>query len=82
MKEARHPTNRITNSSAVNAKPKANNFIRLAPNITGIDIKNESSADSSHEVSSNIPPIIVEPERDVPEMRDYIWNKSTLNASL
>ena len=41
-------------------------FRRLAPNMTGIPRKKVNSAATVREVPTRIPPIMVEPERDVP----------------
>ena len=64
------PISKIINSALVNAKPNLNSFKKLAPNITGIPRKNVNSAAISLETPKRIPPIIVEPEREVPGTKD------------
>ena len=82
MKEVIHPASKIINSLAVKAKPKLSIFRRLAPNITGMDIKNENSAATGLEAPISIPAMMVDPERDVPGMSAKIWNKPTKKACL
>ena len=64
------PKSRISNSLEVNEKPNLYNFSKLAPNIIGIDKKNENSAATNRLVPSTIAPRIVAPERDVPGIND------------
>lgn len=64
------PVNRMTISSLVKLNPNLTNFRALAPNITGIDRKNEYSAATNREVPSIIAPRIVAPEREVPGIKD------------
>ena len=64
------PTIRTANSVPVNARPNFNSLIKLAPNITGMARKKVNSAAISLEVPIKIPPIIVEPEREVHGIRD------------
>ena len=78
----RIPTTRIITSLAVNAKPNFTSFRRLAPNITGIARKNVNSAATVLEVPTKIPPIIVEPEREVPGITESTWNIPINNAVL
>lgn len=81
MKEVIQPANKMMNSLAVKLNPKFSSFSKLAPNMTGIDMKNENSAATGLDVPIKIPPIIVEPERLVPGTSDKIWNRPTINAS-
>ena len=64
------PTNRMTNSFEVNSNPNLTSFKALAPNITGIDKKNENSAATNLEDPKRIAPNIVAPLREVPGIRD------------
>ena len=55
--------------------PSKRNLIILrpdAPSIIGIAIKNENSALASLDTPERIPPKIVEPERDVPGIRESV----------
>src|SRR5699024_11667301 len=63
-------TARIINSSGVKLNPKLKSLTKLAPNITGMDMKKENSAAIGRSVPSKIPPTIVEPERDVPGIKN------------
>ena len=72
-KETAIPIIRTAISGAVAEKPAATNFTIFrseAPSITGIAMKNENSALAVLDTPTSIPPIIVEPERDVPGMSD------------
>jgi hypothetical protein len=56
-------------SFAVIDTPESINFKTLspdAPSIIGIAIKKENSAEAMRETPESIPPIMVEPEREVP----------------
>lgn len=64
------PTRRTAASIPVKLKPNLNNLSALAPNITGIERKNEYSAAILLEVPRIIAPRIVAPERDVPGIKD------------
>ena len=64
------PTIRIINSVPVKENPNLRSFRRLAPNITGIPRKKVNSAATVREVPARIPPILVEPEREVPGITD------------
>lgn len=63
------PVNNIVISIPIKANPNFISFNALAPNIIGIDIKNEYSAAIWREVLNNIPPRIVDPEREVPGIK-------------
>ncbi len=76
------PTIRITNSVDVNAKPNFTSFRRLAPNITGIARKNVNSAATVRDVPARIPPMIVDPEREVPGITESTWKHPMINAVL
>ena len=63
------PTRRMATSVRVGMKPLSINFKILspeAPSIIGMAIKNENSALASLETPEIRPPIIVDPDRDVP----------------
>ena len=60
------PITRISTSVPVNPKPNFTIFRRLAPNITGIPRKKVNSAATVREVPTRIPPMMVEPDLDVP----------------
>ena len=64
------PTIKTANSVPVKARPNFNSLIKLAPNITGIARKKVNSAAISLEAPMRIPPIMVEPEREVPGIRE------------
>lgn len=64
------PVNNIATSIPVKLKPNLSSFKALAPNITGIDKKNEYSAAIYLEVPSKMAPRIVTPDRDVPGIKD------------
>ena len=64
------PVTSVRTSAGVNVKPNFTSFSRLAQNITGIARKKVNSAATVLEVPTRIPPIIVEPERDVPGITD------------
>lgn len=57
-------------SEPVKASPNLSSLSKLAPNITGIARKKVNSAANSLEVPIMIPPIIVEPEREVPGIKE------------
>ena len=65
-KDTSTPTIRMINSVELKAKPNFTSFRRLAPNITGIARKKVNSAATVREVPARIPPIMVDPEREVP----------------
>ena len=72
-KEVTIPTTRHQASRDVIAIPDAMNFTifkRDAPSIMGIAIKNENSAAAARLTPNSIPPMIVEPERDVPGIKE------------
>ena len=64
------PTRSTASSVPVKLKPNFKSFKKLAPNITGIARKNVNSAANSLDVPIKIPPIMVEPERDVPGIKE------------
>lgn len=66
------PVNKTTNSKLVKSKPNLISFKALAPNIIGIDKKNEYSAAIFLDVPRMMAPKIVAPERDVPGTNDNI----------
>ena len=66
------PVNNIATSAPVKSNPNLINFIKLAPNIIGIDIKNEYSAAIGLDPPKIMPPNIVAPERDVPGIKDNV----------
>ena len=69
-------------SVPVKEKPNFRIFRRLAPNMTGIPRKKVNSAATVREVPARIPPIMVEPERDVPGTTESTWNRPMMNAVL
>src|SRR5699024_2292160 len=81
MNDVIQPASKIINSSGVKLNPKPSSFSKLAPNITGIDMKNENSAATDLEVPIRIAPIIVEPDLEVPGTKDKIWKSPTMKAS-
>ena len=60
----------------------ASAFRPLAPSITGMAIKKENSAATVREVPSRVAPRMVEPEREVPGIRDRHWKAPMSNAVL
>ena len=76
-KEVIQPAARTINSSGVKLKPKPSSLTKLAPSITGMDMKNENSAAIGRSVPNKIPPTMVEPEREVPGIKDKIWKRPT-----
>ena len=64
------PVIKTANSKFVNSKPNFISFNILAPNITGIDKKNEYSAAIFRDVPSIMAPNMVAPEREVPGTKD------------
>ena len=60
------PHMRIASSVCVKLNPNFIILIALKPNITGTAIKNVNSAIATLDIHINKPPMIVEPERDVP----------------
>lgn len=71
------PSNRMKNWKKLKAKPNFLSFKRLAPNITGIDIKNENSAAKLLESPSIKAPSIVAPDLDVPGIKLKTWKQPT-----
>ena len=69
-KETTMPVTRITTSQEVKFSPNFTIFKRLAPNITGIARKKVYSAATVLEAPTRIPPIMVDPEREVPGIKD------------
>src|SRR5690625_3496416 len=82
IKEVIHPAIKTTSSSGVKLNPKPTNLTKLAPSITGIDMKKENSAAMGRSVPIKIPPIIVDPDREVTGIRERIWNNTTWKALL
>lgn len=64
------PTIKIMSSAPVKENPNFRIFRRLAPNITGMPRKKVNSAATIRDVPAKIPPMIVEPEREVPGITD------------
>ena len=56
-------------------------LITPAPNITGMDIRNENFAASSRFNFRKIPPAIVEPDLDTPGKIAKTWKQPMINAS-
>ena len=82
MKATIIPVNNTVNSKFVNSIPNFANFKTLAPNITGIDKKNEYSAAIFLDVPSIMAPNMVAPEREVPGTKDNTWKNPMANAVL
>ena len=59
----------MKNWKRLNAKPNFLSFNKLAPNITGIDIKNENSAAKLLESPRINAPRIVAPDLEVPGIK-------------
>ena len=59
----------MKNWKKLNANPNFLSFNKLAPNITGIDIKNENSAAKLLESPRISAPIIVAPDLEVPGIK-------------
>src|SRR5690554_6245785 len=74
------PVNKTPISMPVNLKPNFTNFNALAPNITGIDKKNEYSVATKREAPKIIPPTIVAPDLEVPGINASIWKKPISKA--
>ena len=74
------PKIRIMSSLAVKWKPNLISFKRLAPAMIGMLIKKENSVATVREVPTSIPPMMVEPEREVPGMRESTWKQPILKA--
>ena len=68
------PKTKINNSVIEKFSPTFKMYFKnlkpLAPNITGIPRKKVNSAATVREVPARIPPIMVEPEREVPGITD------------
>ena len=73
--ETNIPTRRIKISVLVAVNPSNKNFTIFkneAPSIMGIAIKKENSALATRETPLSIPPSIVEPDLEVPGIRESI----------
>ena len=81
-KDTTTPTIRMISSVELKAKPNFTSFRRLAPNITGIARKKVNSAATVRDVPARIPPIMVEPERDVPGITESTWKQPMISAVL
>ena len=71
------PSIKMKNWKKLNAKPNFLSFNKLAPNITGIDIKNENSAAKLLESPRISAPIIVAPDLEVPGIKLKTWKHPT-----
>ena len=83
-KDTTIPMRRRRISKGVAAIPLIINFSTLrseAPSITGIAIKNENSLAAVLDTLKRSPPRMVEPDLDVPGMREKIWNEPIQRAS-
>ena len=80
------PTKMISTSCEVRVRSSIKTafapFKSVAPSITGAAIKNENSAAAVRETPSKDAPRIVEPEREVPGIKESTWKQPTLNAVL
>ena len=78
MKATAEPTPRIANSEATKVPPPTKYFTRRssdAPNMTGIARKNVNSAATGRAQPRARPPMIVEPEREVPGTSESTWKR-------
>ena len=64
------PVKRIISSDKVKLKPNLSSLTALAPNMAGIARKNENSAETNREAPKNIAPRIVEPDLEVPGIKE------------
>ena len=64
------PNPNSDNSYMEMARLNFNTFNKLAPSMMGMLMKNENSVATKREVPTSIPPMIVEPEREVPGTND------------
>ena len=53
-----------------------------APSITGTDIRNEKRAAAGRSKFLIIPPLMVDPEREIPGRREIAWNKPMIKVSI
>ncbi len=77
------PTTSTTISICVMAKPSSANltaFTKPQPNMTGMARKNVNSAAAVREQPHSMPPMMVEPERDVPGIMASTWKQPILSA--
>ena len=81
-KDTTTPTIRMISSVELKAKPNLTSFRRLAPNITGIARKKVNSAATVRDVPARIPPIMVDPERDVPGITEAADDQRCLKGKL
>lgn len=61
---------------------KSTNATAPAPSITGTDIKNEKRAADGLSRLRIIPPVMVDPDREMPGKRDITWNNPIINPSI
>ena len=66
----------------MNEKPNFRSLMKLKPNMTGTAMKNVNSAAATREIPMAREPMMVDPERDVPGMRERHWNRPMIKASL
>lgn len=77
------PNNNINASFSVKISPNLNSLRKLAPNITGMDIRNVNSVLFSLDIPSKSPVIIVIPDLDVPgNMAAITWARPIISADL
>ena len=77
------PTPRMAASGELRALPARKNFTRrsaLAPNMTGMARKNVNSATAVREQPRMRPPMMVEPEREVPGTMESTWKRPMPSA--
>lgn len=67
------PVKSIIISFCEKSNPNFTSFNALAPNITGMDKKNENSAAINLDVPKIIAPIIVAPDLEVPGIKANTW---------
>ena len=69
-KDMKVPVSKMISSALVNTNPNLPSFKRLAPNITGMAKKKVNSVATNLDVPTNIPPMIVAPDLEVPGIKD------------
>ena len=82
-KATTRPTPMMAHSSATMVLPASTNFTilsRLAPNMTGIARKNVKRVATERDVPRSRPPMMVEPEREVPGTSESTWKQPMPSA--
>src|SRR5699024_9766727 len=76
------PVTSIRISPEVNVKPNFKSYRMLTTNISSISRNNVNSAATVLDVPTRIPPMMVDPEREVPGITDSTWKTPIRNAVL